>query len=282
VAFPNSCWTILALGVPRRSPPLQRAQIVQLACLGPTARGLHVTHWASQDLARQAVADGIIDSISPRTVRQILEDVDLQPHRTRYWKASRLDEQFKQRAEQVLWCHASAERLAKKGIWVVAVDEKPNHQALERGPIRRAIPGSIEQQEFEYARHGTANLLSFLVVHSGRMEVAVGSRKDAEHYIRELRAFRQRHRHLKGGVPGTGRGSQPCGRRHGGVLVQVRGLVASPLHAGARLVAEPGGTADRGVRLPLPEAGIVGQPGGVYRARVGLRSGVQPTLRPPL
>jgi hypothetical protein len=198
VAWSPSCWTSLAWAALRRFPPLQRAQIVELACLEPITEGLHITHWTSQDLARQAVADGIVDAISPRTVRQILKDVDLQPHRTRYWKTSRLDEQFKERAEQVLWCYANAERLAKKGIWVVAVDEKPNHQVLERRPIRRAIPGSIEQQEFEYIRHGTVNLLFFLVVHSGRLEVAVEAKKDAEHYIREVRAFRRRHRHLKG------------------------------------------------------------------------------------
>lgn len=149
-------------------------------------------------MARQAVADGIVDAISPRTVRRILDAVNLQPHRTRYWRTSRLDEQFKQRAEQVLWCYGNAERLARQGIWVVAVDEKPNFQVLERTPIRRAIPGSIEQQEFEYTRHGTVNLLFFLIVHNGRMDVAVEATKDAEHYIEALRAFRSRHRHVKG------------------------------------------------------------------------------------
>ena len=162
------------------------------------AEGLHITHWTSQDLARQAVADGIVDAISPRTVQRILHAVDLQPHRTRYWRTPRLDPQFKERAEQVLWCYGNAERLARQGIWTVAVDEKPNLQVLERYPIRRAIPGSIEQQEFEYTRHGTVNLLFFLIVHTGRMEVAVEAKKDADHYIRELKAFRQRHRGLKG------------------------------------------------------------------------------------
>ena len=33
------------------SPPLQRAQIVELACLEPMAEGLHITHWTSKDLA---------------------------------------------------------------------------------------------------------------------------------------------------------------------------------------------------------------------------------------
>jgi hypothetical protein len=194
----NSCWRNPAWDAPRRFPPLQRAQIVQLACLEPVAQGLHLTHWTSADLARQAVAEGIVDAISPRTVRRILDAVDLQPHRTRYWRTCRLDEQFKQRAEQILWCYANAERLARQGIWVVAVDEKPNCQVLERSPIRRALPGLIEQQEFEYTRHGTINLLFFLIVHSGQMEVAVEATKNADHYRRELRAFRRRHRHLKG------------------------------------------------------------------------------------
>ena len=144
--------------------PVQRAQIVELACLEPVAKGLHITHWSSADLARQAVADGIVARVSPRAVRTILRNVDLQPHRTRYWKTARLDGRFKQRAEQVLWCYANAARLAEEGVWVVCVDEIPTFQILERNPIRRAIPGSIEQQEFDYTRHGTVNMLVFLVV----------------------------------------------------------------------------------------------------------------------
>ena len=42
-------------------PPLQRAQIVELACLEPVAKGLHVTHWTSEDLA---------DRLSPTVLRE--------------------------------------------------------------------------------------------------------------------------------------------------------------------------------------------------------------------
>jgi hypothetical protein len=177
---------------------LQRAQIVELACLEPVAKGLHITHWSSAELARQAVADRIVEAISPATVRRILQRVDLQPHRTRYWRTARLDERFKERAEKVLWCYGHAERLARRGIWVVCADEIPNLQVLERNPIRRAIPGHIEQQEFEYTRHGTVNLLLFLVVHTGQMELAVLGANDAAHYIPALRQFRRNHRRLKG------------------------------------------------------------------------------------
>jgi hypothetical protein len=132
-------------------------------------------------LARQAVIDGLVPSISARTVRRILQEVDLQPHRTRYWKTARLDALFKARTEKILWCYANAQRLVHSGFWIVCVDEMPNLQALERRPLRRAIPGSIEQQEFEYIRHGTVNVLVFLIVHSGRMQATCPVRKDAAH-----------------------------------------------------------------------------------------------------
>ncbi len=91
----NSCsQSFPAQGGHCEFPPLQRAQIVQLACLEPIAKGLHITHWTSQDLARQAIAEGIVPQISARTVRRFLHEVDLQPHRTRYWKTARLDAQF--------------------------------------------------------------------------------------------------------------------------------------------------------------------------------------------
>lgn len=172
--------------------------MVKLACLEPIAKELHITHWTSQELARQAVADRIVDTISACSVRRILAAVDLQPHRTRYWKTAHLDDQFKERAEQVLWCYANAVQLARRGVWVVCVDEMPSLQVLERTPIRRAIPGAIEQQEFEYVRHGTVNLLLFLVVHTGRMEAVCVETKSAAHYVEQLRAFRRRHRGLKG------------------------------------------------------------------------------------
>src|ERR1700726_4626088 len=41
-------------GRPQQVPPVQRAQIVELACLEPIAKGLHITHWSSEALARQA------------------------------------------------------------------------------------------------------------------------------------------------------------------------------------------------------------------------------------
>jgi len=81
---------------------------------------------------------------------------------------------------------------------VVCVDEIPNFQVLGRHPIRRAIPGSIEQQEFDYKRHGTVNLLVFLTVHTGEMALAFLDQNDHEHYLPELELFHRRHKELRG------------------------------------------------------------------------------------
>jgi hypothetical protein len=129
-----------------------------------------------------------------------LSQVDLQPHRTRYRKTARLDDRFQERAEKVLWCYANAARLARRRVWVVCADEVPNFQALERAPIRRAVPGRIERQEFEYTRHGTVNILMFLIVHTGRMEAVCLGKNDADHDVEALRGSRRRHR-LRGVYP---------------------------------------------------------------------------------
>jgi hypothetical protein len=178
--------------------PLQRAQIIQLACREPIAKGLHITHCSSADLARQAIADGIIDAISPRRVCRILHEVDLQPHRTRFWQTARVNAVFMERAVKVLWCYRYAEHLARRGHWVVGTDELPNCHILQRQPIRRAIPGSIEQREFEYKRHGTVWVVVFLIVHSGQLEARCFANNSAVNYTKALRHFRRRHRHLQG------------------------------------------------------------------------------------
>ena len=81
---------------------------------------------------------------------------------------------------------------------MVCIDEIPTFQVLERAPIRRAIPGSIEQREFDDTRHGTVNMLVFLVVHSGLMELTFLAKNDAAHYLPELELLRKHHRELRG------------------------------------------------------------------------------------
>jgi len=151
-------------------PPLQRVEVVRLACCEPAGVGLHMTHWSTRSLARAAQLRGIAPSLSHSEVALILKDADLQPHRSRYWKTPTPDDNFRHQAAQVLWCYERAQALAERGEVVLCLDEKPNIQVLERRcPTRFMRPGHIERREFEYIRHGTVNFLVKLVVHSGQM-----------------------------------------------------------------------------------------------------------------
>jgi transposase len=250
--------------------PVQRAQIVELACLEPIAKDLHITHWSSDDLARQAVADGVVAAISPATVRRLLQDVDLQPHRTRYWKTARLDARFKERAEQVLWCYGNASRLAEQGVWVVCVDEIPTFQVLEREPIRRAISGSIEQQEFDYTRHGTANMLVFLRRSYGIDGVGVFGEERLQALSARVGTFPSAPQGVARRLFNPRWRIEPHSRWHREVLCQERRLVETSLHTGQRFMAEPSGDPHSRLQALLPEACLMEDSGGVQNPCDGL------------
>ena len=254
-------WTLPAgRDIPTGFPPLQRAQIVQLACLEPVAKGRHVTPWSSEDLARQAVLDGIVPALTSRTLRRILNQVDLQPPRTRSWRTARLEARFKDRAEKVLWCSANAERLAKRGIWVVCTDEMPHKQVLERRPIRRAIPGSIEQQEFESTRHGTVNILTFLVVPTGQREAVSLEANDADPSLPALNSFRRKHRRLRGIFLIQDGGASPIAAKTADSFADCQGWWRPRLTPAHASWLNQGGIAQSRLRPSLLEAPVMGEP----------------------
>jgi len=140
--------------------PLTPTRIENLSCSNPAAQGLELTHWSARSLQLAARQLEMAPAIHYTTIAEILRTATLQPHRWRYWKSTVWDPAAIQRAAKVLWCYERVDWLLERGILVICMDEKPGLQVLERAqPIRRMIPGHIEQQEFEYVRHGTVNLL---------------------------------------------------------------------------------------------------------------------------
>jgi len=115
-----------------RFPPLQRVEIEQLACCAPAGIGLEMTHWSTRSLARVAVERGIVPRIAHSSVSLILRSASLQPHRFRYWKTPVLNEQFRERAARILWVYERINWLRERDEVVLALDEKPNMQVLQR------------------------------------------------------------------------------------------------------------------------------------------------------
>ena len=119
-------------------PPARRDR--RLACLEPIAEGLHITHWTSEDSGppgrRRRHRGGHQCPDGPANPRR--RGPATAPHPL-------LEDGPPGRAVQgaggeVLWCYGNAERLARQGIWVVCVDEKPNLQVLEREPDPASHP----------------------------------------------------------------------------------------------------------------------------------------------
>ena len=174
-------------GRPREISALERVALEQLACCDPAGLGLRMTHWSARSLAQIAIERGIRPQLAHSTVSLILRDADLQPHRYRYWKTPTLNAEFQKRASRVLWCYERVDRLRAHDEIVIALDEKPNIQALERAAPKQLMrPRQIERQEFEYVRHETVNFLVVLNVPNGEMQGCCLDKNDSEHLCRVL------------------------------------------------------------------------------------------------
>ncbi|MFE8033865.1 IS630 family transposase, partial [Thiohalocapsa marina] len=56
--------------------------------------GRALTHWTHAELAAEAIARGIVTSISPDSIGRFLREADLKPHRVRGWINTPRDAQF--------------------------------------------------------------------------------------------------------------------------------------------------------------------------------------------
>ena len=160
-----------------------RQRIEDLACKDPATMGWSITHWSQRDRAQAAAEQAYVESIHHTSVGQILRDADLHPHRFRYWKTTIWDDEAVERALKILWYYEHVENLWRRGEVLLALDEKPNIQVLERAAPKQLMrPGQIERQEFDYIRHGTINLLAALTVQNGPMWAECLERNDGEHF----------------------------------------------------------------------------------------------------
>lgn len=182
-----------------RFPPLARVRIENLACSKPAEHGLSLTHWSARTLQREITRQEILDTIHYTTVARILAAASLQPHRWRYWKTTLWNPSTIQRASRLLWCYERVDWLLERGILVICLDEMPNLQVLERdGPARGMVPGQIEQQAFDYVRHGTVNFLATMTVHDGRMWSECLERNNGEHFRPALQQMLDRNSWAQG------------------------------------------------------------------------------------
>jgi hypothetical protein len=154
-------------GCTRTFTPLQRTQIIALACSAPREHGKAWRRWSGEKLAEVAIEQQIVTSISPGTIRTWLRADKIKPWRYHSWQHSQ-DPQFVEKAAPVLDLYAQAPALAAQGEIVVCADEKTSIQARQRvSPTKAAAPGGVMQVADRYRRMGALQLFCALVVASG-------------------------------------------------------------------------------------------------------------------
>ena len=143
----------------RRSfPPQVRAEVIAMACALPAERGVPLSRWSAEELAREAVGRGIVEQISGVTVWRWLSEDAIKRWQHRSWIFPR-DPRFAEKAGPILDLYAGrwqGERL-HPGDYVVCADDKPSIQARQRKHATLpAAPGHRRGQpvEHEYERKG--------------------------------------------------------------------------------------------------------------------------------
>ena len=158
-------------GRPRRFGATVEAGVKAMACEPPEERQVPLARWSSAELAAQAVAEGLVESISSSTVRRWLHRAAIKPWRFRSWIFPR-DPDFAEKAARVLDLYARVLDGVSLGPddYVISADEKSQLQALRRchGGLPPA-PGRLAKVEFEYERGGTLAYMGAYDVHAARL-----------------------------------------------------------------------------------------------------------------
>jgi len=150
---------------------VQVAEVKALACELPAEKGVPLSRWSSAELAREAVARGIVERISGVTVWRWLSADAIRPWNYRSWIFPR-DPDFKAKAGRILDLYEGCweGQLLAPGDFVVCCDEKPSIQARARQhPSRAAKPGGGQLVEHEYERKGALCYLAGWDVRRARL-----------------------------------------------------------------------------------------------------------------
>lgn len=120
---------------------------------------------------------------------------EIHPHLVRCWlhSSEKVDspEAFAEKVNEICTVYHEAEAVCAAGGHTISVDEMTGIQALEhRYPDRPVIPGKAARMEFEYIRHGTASLIGFFDVATGRMEMPyLNPTRTEEDFVSAMRAL---------------------------------------------------------------------------------------------
>lgn len=160
-------------GSPGKFTAEEVVEVIAVACEDPKNSNRPVDHWTRRELKEEVFARGVVTSISQSHIGNLLNQVDLKPHLSRYWLNTKEKdpEVFHQQVKLICETYLQApQRFSLENTRTISVDEMTGIQALERiAPTLPMRPGDVERIEFEYKRHGTLCLIGNWDVVLGQM-----------------------------------------------------------------------------------------------------------------
>jgi hypothetical protein len=180
--FSPSVWTVfqtpLAAAPRAVFPPEVAIHVVRLACERPDLLGRSLSPWDCHELARQLIAEGIVEDISASTVRRILAAPQLKPWRHHLWLHPK-------HPRDAAFCATIADlidlstRPRRADEIVLSVDEKTSLQPRPRlSPTLPAPPHHRPNHvEHEDKRAGALNLFAAVDPRAGKVYGPCADRK---------------------------------------------------------------------------------------------------------
>lgn len=176
--------TPLAVGPRVVFPPEVAIHVVRLACERPETLGRSLSQWDGAELARQLIAEGIVEAISAATVRRILACHQLKPWHHHLWL-------YPKRPRDLAFYATVAElidlytRPMRDDERVLSMDEKTSLQPRPRlHPTQPAQPGNLpNRHEHEYKRSGALTLFAAFDTRSGQVFGQCYPRKRQQEFI---------------------------------------------------------------------------------------------------
>jgi len=154
-------------GTPATFAAEQLVDVLAIGLQDPADSGNPCTHWTAKEVATEAISEGVVASISARTVQRLFAEADFKPQQVKQYtgQVDWSDPGVASAVHEVCETYQAAQELYEEGTIEACVDEKTGIQAIEPLQVTLPpIPGSVERRGHEYKRHGTLNLtISFAV-----------------------------------------------------------------------------------------------------------------------
>jgi len=174
-------------GAPRKLTTNEEAMLVALACSSPPQGR---AKWTLALLAGEMVRLTSHEQISRATIGRRLGENDLKPWQRKMWCIPKVNAEYVARMEDVLELYTTP---PEPGTAVVCFDETPRQLIGEVRVPQTPKPGRPAHYDYEYRRHGTANVFMLLDAHRPWRHTKVTQRRTSIDFAECMRDLVDTH-----------------------------------------------------------------------------------------